>query len=104
MEWFNKYIVNGFFGWENFKWILRELLKVGSNQPSFFSKKRVESGTAFGILQFGMLEILAYLLSKETAMSDFVMWAGIEAFICGYALNKIQSEKLNGKDEPKTDS
>lgn len=91
--WLIKYFIDGFFGWENLKWLLRELLKVGSTQPSFFSKKRIESGIAFFILQFGMIEILVYLLARETPMSEFLIWAGVEAFICGYALNKIEDAK-----------
>lgn len=91
--WLHKYFIDGFFGWENLKWLLRELLKVGSTQPSFFSKKRIESGIAFFILQIGMIEILSYLLQRETPMSEFLIWAGVEAFICGYALNKIEDAK-----------
>lgn len=93
-EWLKKYFLNGFFGWENFKWVCRELLKVGSNKPSFFSKKRIESGIAFFVLQFGMFQSLEYLLSKEdTPMSEFAIWAGIECVICGYTINKIEESK-----------
>jgi len=93
-EWLHKYFVNGFFGWENFKWLCRELLKVSSNEPSFFSKKRVESGLAFFVLQFGMLEALSFLISKEEMpMSEFAIWAGVELLICGYTLNKIEAAK-----------
>jgi hypothetical protein len=93
-QWLDKYFVNGFFGWENLKWIIRELLKVGSNQPSFFSKKRIESGIAFFVLQFGLLQSLGYLLTRpSTPMSEFAIWAGIECLICGYTLNKIEEAK-----------
>ena len=33
-----------FLGWENIKWIIRELGKMYSSTISFFSKKRIESG------------------------------------------------------------
>jgi len=36
-----------FFGWENIKWVISELGKMYSSKPSFFSKKRIESGVAF---------------------------------------------------------
>ena len=99
-EWLNKYFNKGFFGWENFKWLCRELLKVGSSQQGYFSKKRMESGVAFLILQYGMWDILQHLIEKETtSMSDFAIWAGIEAFICGYALNKIEAAKGNKPDD-----
>ena len=98
-EWLNKYFNEGFFGWENFKWLCRELLKVGSSQQGYFSKKRMESGVAFLILQYGMWDILQHLIEKETtSMSDFAIWAGIEAFICGYALNKIEAAKESKPD------
>jgi len=101
-NWTNKYIVNGFFGWENFKWLCRELLKVGSGEHSYFSKKRIESGISFFVLQFGMIEILYYLLGKEsTSMTDFGIWAGIEAAICGYTINKIEQAKKNATLEDK---
>jgi hypothetical protein len=96
----NKIFVTSFFGWNNIKFLIKELVKIGSNKPSFFSKKRMESGVAFLVLQFGMLEILDYLISREsTPMSDFAIWAGIEAFICGYALNKIEEAKAR-KNNP----
>ena len=101
-EWLIKYLIHGFFGWESIKWFIIELGKVGSNKPSFFSKKRIESGIAFFILQFGMLEMLAYLINKpETPMSEFGIWAGIELLICGYTMNKIEQAKafINPKQE-----
>lgn len=101
-EWLVKYFVNGFFGWENIKWLFRELLKVGSNQHSYFSKKRIESGMAFFVLQFGMFESLEYLLTRpNTPMTEFAIWAGIECVICGYTINKIEEAK---KHLPKDDT
>ncbi len=102
--WLNKYILEGFFGWSNFKWVCRELMKVGSNEPSFFSKKRMESGMAFFVLQYGMLEVLSYLIASPTlSMTDFGVWAGIELLICGYTMNKIEAAKafIKPKEETK---
>lgn len=97
-----KIFVTSFFGWNNIKFIIKELIKIGSSKQSFFSKKRIESGVAFFVLQWGMIETMNYLISREnTPMSDFAIWAGIEAFICGYALNKIEeakTKKENCKD------
>lgn len=63
-----------------------------SSKPSFFSKKRVESGIAFFIAQWGMIY---WLSSKIDVMStsDFAMWAGIELAAAGYMVNQIQKEK-----------
>lgn len=82
-----------FIGWTNIKWVVTELVKLYSNQPSFFSKKRIESGVAFIIAQWGMIY---FLVEKITTMesSDLAIWAGIEFCIAGYMINQIQKEKV----------
>jgi hypothetical protein len=83
---------NFFFGWENFKWLVRELIKMYSSEKSFFSKKRIESGIAFVIGQWGMI---FYLLEKHSSlsMSEILFWAATEFAITGYMINQIQKEK-----------
>ena len=44
-----------FFGWGNIKKGITELIRIYSHKPSFFSKKRIESGVAFMIAQWGMV-------------------------------------------------
>lgn len=85
-------MITYFFGWTNIKRLIKELVKIYSHEPSFFSKKRIESGTAFIILQWAMVY---YLIEKISIlpMTDFLIWAGVELAICGYTLNKIQEEK-----------
>jgi len=74
------------------KWLKTEILNMYSSRPAFFSKKRVESGIAFLIGQWGMV---FFLLEKHTIMtaSDLAIWAGIEFAVSGYMLNQIQKEK-----------
>lgn len=81
-----------FFGWGNLKFLISELVKMYSNKPSFFSKKRIESGIAFIVAQWGMI---FFLVKKyETlSISDFIFWAGVEFAVSGYILNQIQKEK-----------
>ncbi len=81
-----------FFGWENIKWVIKELVKIYSPQDSFFSKKRIESGVAFLIAQWGMI---FFLLEKHSTLSmgEFLLWAGAEFAVSGYIINKIQKEK-----------
>lgn len=88
-----------FFGWSNIKWFLVELLKVASNQPSFFSKKRLESGFAFFVLIWGCI---FWLVMKYTSMttSDFVIWSAVPALIAGYSISMIEKAK-NDKNEDK---
>jgi hypothetical protein len=88
---------------KNVKWFFEELMKLYSDKPSYFSKKRVESGVAFTIAQIGMI---AYLWIKINTMDmyDFAMWAGIEFLIAGYTINQIQKEKTsNGKKDLDTE-
>ena len=87
------------FTWiKNVKWFFEELMKLYSDKPSYFSKKRVESGVAFTIAQIGMI---AYLWVKIDTMDmyDFAMWAGIEFLIAGYTINQIQKEKVVNKKD-----
>ena len=85
-------IKDGFFGWNNIKWLITEIRDIYSNKDSYFSKKRIESGIAFIIAQWGMIY---FLLNKVSTMTttDMVMWAGIEFAVSGYIINQIQKEK-----------
>jgi hypothetical protein len=81
-----------FFGWSNIKFLIKELIKLYSNEPSYFSKKRVESGIAFIVGQWGMIYFLTQNIDKLTT-SDIAIWAGVEFAIAGYIINQIQKEK-----------
>lgn len=79
--------------WGKVKWGFSELLKMySSSEKSFFSKKRVESGVAFVIAQWGMI---FFLLNRINTMSttDIVLWAGVEFSISGWMIHQIQKEK-----------
>lgn len=90
---------NWFFGWENIKWFIGEIGEMYSTKKSHFSKKRIESGVAFIIAQWGMIY---FLLQKMQAMtsSDLAIWAGIEFAVSGYIINQIQKEKKSSSDTP----
>lgn len=79
-----------FFGWDNAKYLIKELIKMYSNKPSFFSYKRFQTGTAFLTYQIGSRYALYHFVHS---MADFAIWAAIELTICGYTLNQIQKEK-----------
>ena len=85
------------------KWLKTEILNMYSSKPSFFSKKRVESGIAFLIGQWGMV---FFLLEKHSIMttSDLAIWAGIEFAVSGYMLNQIQKEKKAEVSSEETNS
>ena len=82
-----------FFGWTNVKWIFTEFMNIYSTKKSFFSKKRIESGLAFTIAQWGMI---FFLLEKHSSLSmgEFLLWAAAEFAVSGYIINKIQKEKV----------
>jgi hypothetical protein len=81
-----------FFGWSNIKWGITEIIKIYSNKESYFSKKRIESGIAFVIAQWGMI---FFLLEKHSdlTMGEFLLWAAAEFAVSGYIINKIEKEK-----------
>jgi hypothetical protein len=81
-----------FFGWTNIKWLIKELIKQYSGDTSYFSKKRIESGVAFLVGQWGMIYFLVQNIDKLTT-SDIAIWAGVEFAIAGYIINQIQKEK-----------
>lgn len=81
-----------FFGWSNIKSIITEFSKIYSTKPSLLSKKRIESGIAFIVAQWGMIFFLLTKISIMTT-SDLAIWASIEFAISGYIINHIQKEK-----------
>ena len=85
-----------FFGWSNIKRAITEIIRIYSEKPSFFSKKRIESGIAFIIAEWGMV---FYLLKKypDLTMTDMVMWATIQFGVSGYMVYQIQKEKKSEK-------
>jgi len=87
-----------FFGWSNIKWFIREIGNLYTGKDSHFSKKRVESGIAFIIGQWGMIYFIIQNISTMST-SDIVLWSGVEFAIAGYMLNQIQKEKLTNNTE-----
>jgi hypothetical protein len=91
------------FSLENIKWLIKETLGIYSPKDSFFSKKRIESGIAFAIAQWGMITFLVKKIDLLT-ISDMLIWAGVEFAVAGYMINQIQKEKALYKSEtPPTD-
>ena len=83
-----------FFGWSNIKWLIKELIKLYRVEISYLSKKRVESGVAFLVGQFGMIYFLMVNIDKLDS-TDIAIWASIEFAISGYIVSQIQKEKKN---------
>jgi len=92
-----------FFGWKNCKRLIKEFLYIYSSKPSFFSKKRIESGTAFLIAQLGMIY---YFITHVHTMdiTDLLLWASAEFAIAGYVVSQIQKEKMQSTADSINDS
>ena len=79
-------------------------MNMYSGKKSYFSKKRIESGIAFVIAQWGMI---FFLLEKHSTLSmgEFVLWATVEFAVAGWMVNKIQKEKsVNTENTDETEN
>ena len=91
--------------WQKFKdsisWFFKEVMNIYSNKDSFFSKKRIESGIAFIIAEWGMIY---YFMTKIDTIGtvELFTWASIQFFVAGYMINQIQKEKTDGSDNSNT--
>jgi hypothetical protein len=75
-----------------------------SGKKSYFSKKRIESGVAFVVAQWGMI---FFLLEKHSTlnMGEFLLWATVEFAVAGWMVNKIQKEKsINSENTDETEN
>jgi hypothetical protein len=81
-----------FFGWSNIRWFLIQVGKMYSAEKSYFSKKRIESGLAFAIGQWGMI---FFMLEKHESltMAEVLFWSATEFAIAGYMVNQIEKAK-----------
>ena len=76
----NKFIVSISSFFSKIYWLIKEVIKVFSNEKSYFSKKRIESAIAFVVGQYGMIYfLLKHIITMST--TDIAMCAGIEFFI-----------------------
>ncbi len=87
--------------WARLKWLFKELLMIYSPKNSFFSKKRIESGIAFIIAQWGMIFFLL-MKYQDLTMGEFLLWATAEFAVSGYMIHKI--EKSKKIDTPKDET
>lgn len=77
---------------EKIKWFFTEFMNMYSGKKSYFSKKRIESGFAFLIAQWGMIFFLLEK-HKDLSMGEFLLWSSVEFAVAGWMVSKIQKEK-----------
>ena len=82
---------------KNLKWFFSELIKLLSDEKSYFSKKRVES---FIIFLAVLITYVWYCIVNITTMNatDFTLVSGAIIVYGGYTVNSIQKEKKMNKE------
>lgn len=75
-------------------WFPKEILKLYSNQESYFSKKRIEGGAAF-IFSLGFTICYSIINIHVITPTEQVILITPWLLICGYNVSKTQEEKLN---------
>jgi threonine dehydrogenase-like Zn-dependent dehydrogenase len=84
----------GLSKWKTFCWYVAEFNKVFSNQPSFYSGKRIKEWIAFATGEYILLHGFVYLLIHDKLDYAAVCFVAAVAFgVAGYQLNQIQKEK-----------
>lgn len=87
----------GLSKWKLFCWYISDFNKVFSNNPSFYSGKRVKEWIAFVTGEYVLIHGFIYLLLHDKLdYTGICFMAGVAFAIAGYQLDKIQKEK---KDE-----
>lgn len=82
--------LNKWFESTRIYWFTFELIKTLSNEPSYFSKKRIESFTAFVIGQIGMVYYLIEHIQTMTSTD-----------IGGMVRNRIFNSRIYSKSNSK---
>ena len=74
------------------KWFFSELLKLWSDEKSYFSKKRVESSIIFVAV---LVTYIVYCFRNFNVMTatDFTIISGAMMVYGGYTVTQIQKEK-----------
>lgn len=99
----NKYAIKGFFGWESFKWHLREIAATFSNKPSYYSSKRIERALLF-LVALSLHSLYFYTHRTTLTPEQVLLLTGPLFVFAGYSMAQTQVEKKRReeKEEPKT--
>ena len=99
--WMRKYWINGFFGWNNCKWFIIEIRKTFSNEPSYFSSKRIERYLLF-MGAFTSVMFYIWTHTKTLLYTEILALTGALFLYAGYTLNVTQKEKITDKKDENT--
>ena len=87
-----------FLGWTNIKWFTRELVATMSDQPSYFSKKRVQEWMLFLLAWVASLIWFIYHF-KGMEIGTLLAFTGALFVYAGYQKYSIQKEKKDNKEK-----
>ena len=90
----NKY----FFGWENIKYVLKQIYYTFSNKPSELSRKRIESCALFVSALSCVLAWFIYHF-KTLTYAEMIAVTGTLFIYAGYTMKVMQKEKLNEQNK-----
>lgn len=102
---FRTIFVTSFFGWDNIKWFLKEIMNMySSSTVSYFSKKRFESSIAF-LSGVGAMLLYIYTHRHVLQNSEILADCGLLLGSSMWQVNKLQQEKkLNATTTPEPDN
>ncbi len=87
------------FTWDNFKFLIKELVKCASNKHSYFSVKRVKLIIGWSIMEWGLVHWLVLNVQTIT-VTDILIWATANGLSSAYIMDKVQKEKKpNANDQ-----
>lgn len=81
-----------FIGWTNVKWFILEMGKTMSDEPSYFSKKRVQSWTLFIAAETTSIIWFCHHYT-ELGVYEMLAFTGAQFVYAGYQVRQIQLEK-----------
>jgi len=94
--WLRRHAIDGFFGWKNFKWFILQIRATFSNEPSYFSSKRIERYMLF-MGAFCSLMYYIYTHIDTLLYTEVLALTGAMFVYAGYTLNVTQKEKRHEK-------
>lgn len=100
-EWYSKYILKGFFGWENQKWFLRNIQATFSNKESYFARKRIESFILF-INATALLDMFCYKTWQKLDTPSMLAIYGAQMVYAGYQVIQIRKDLKMAGDANKS--
>lgn len=80
------------FGWTNIKWLVKELVATMSDEPSYFSKKRIQAWILFDTAWSSMV-IWFWYHFREMDYMEIIAFATVLFGAAGYQISTIQREK-----------